>query len=109
MRAAWLEIDLDAYRRNLRALRELCATRVLAVVKANANGHGLVPMARAAIEAGAWGVGVAQPEEGIALRDAGFGERVVVLGRWPPEQAARVLEADLESGISGGAAGGALA
>ena len=53
-RAVWSEVDLDAIRANVRALRELAApAELLAVVKANGYGHGAVPVARAALGAGA--------------------------------------------------------
>lgn len=108
MRAAWLDIDLDAYRSNLRRLGELCGTAMLAVVKANAYGHGLIPTARAAIEAGAWGLGVAVPEEGFALREAGIRERILVLGLSPIKQSPEVVVAGLDSVASSDAGVAAL-
>ena len=68
MRTAWLEINLDAYRRNLQALSAHTRRPVLAVLKANAYGHGLTLLAPAAIEAGCPGVAVALPEEGPVIR-----------------------------------------
>ena len=56
---AWVEVDLAAYRHNLREVARHTGTRVLAVVKANGYGHGMVPIARAAIGAGAAFLGVA--------------------------------------------------
>src|SRR5919201_4515643 len=98
MRSAWLEIDLKAYRMNLRRLRAYCGgTPVLAVVKANAYGHGLVPVARAALAEGCLGVAVALPEEGEALREAGVGGRIVVLTPWASDQADRGGRAPPES------------
>lgn len=96
MRSAWLEINLAAYRRNLRALMEYTGRAVLAVVKANGYGHGLALVGRAALEAGCAGVGVALPEEGADLRAAGQEGRVVVLGLALEEQAALIAEQDLE-------------
>ena len=67
-RPVWAEIDLDAVRANVRVLREHCApAQLLAVVKADGYGHGAVPVARAALEAGATALGVALVEEGIEL------------------------------------------
>jgi len=104
MRSAWLEIDLAAYRANLAALRAHCGAGVLAVVKANAYGHGLVPLARAALAAGAEALGVALPEEGAALREAGdpalAAARIVVLGPALPEQATMVCDYRLEPVIA---------
>lgn len=69
---AWAEVDLDAYRENVRTLGALAPdAQLMAVVKANAYGHGLVPVARAAREAGADWLGVATLDEALALRAAG--------------------------------------
>lgn len=69
---AWAEVDLDAYRENVRALAARApGAQLMAVVKANAYGHGLVPVARAAREAGAGWLGTATLEEALALRAAG--------------------------------------
>ncbi|MGD9483687.1 alanine racemase [Streptomyces sp. TRM70308] len=67
------EIDLAALRANVRALRERAAggAGLMAVVKADAYGHGLLPCARAAREAGAAWLGTATPEEALALRADG--------------------------------------
>jgi alanine racemase len=102
MRPAWLEVDLAAYRRNLAALAAYSGRPVLAVVKANAYGHGLVPVGRAALQVpqvagrGVAGLGVALPEEGAELRAGGVGGRVIVLGLSLEDQADLLVEADLE-------------
>lgn len=96
MRTAWLEINLGAYQRNLRALSEHTGRPVLAVLKANAYGHGLSLLAPAAVEAGCPGVAVALPEEGVELRATGFRGRIVVFGVTLPEQAPLLVENDLE-------------
>ena len=71
-------IDTGALRANLRALRGFAPqARVVAVVKANAYGHGLVHTALALPEADAFGV--ARLEEGILLRDAGIKQPIVLL------------------------------
>ncbi len=76
--APWVEIDPDALRVNLARVRTLAPrSRVLAVVKADAYGHGLVTVARAL--AAADGFAVARVDEGVALRRAGVGHRIVVL------------------------------
>jgi len=75
---AWVEVDLGAYRHNLREVARHTGTRVMAVVKANGYGHGMVPVARAAVEAGAASLGVAMVAEGVRLRQAGL-EAVPIL------------------------------
>jgi alanine racemase len=65
-------IDLSALESNVRHLLSISKCNGLAVVKADAYGHGLVPIAKRAIEAGASWVGTALLEESIQLRDAGI-------------------------------------
>jgi len=88
------EIDLDAVRHNVRTLRP-AGVEYLAVVKANGYGHGDVPVARAALEAGATWLGVALVEEGLRLREAGIGAPVLVLTEFPPGSEKDALAADL--------------
>jgi alanine racemase len=75
-------VDLDAVRHNVRTLRP-DGTELMAVVKANAYGHGDVPVARAALEAGATWLGVALVEEGLGLRMAGVEAPILVLSEVP--------------------------
>lgn len=78
-----VEVDRAALRHNFRQVRQLIGPTVdiLAVVKADAYGHGLVPAAQAFAEAGATSFGVAEVEEGVLLRQAGItGQIVVMLG-----------------------------
>jgi alanine racemase len=92
-RAAWVEIDLDAVRDNITALRAIAEpAEILAVVKADGYGHGAVPVARAALEAGATWLGVALVEEGVALREAGIDAPILVLSEPAPDAAAAVVE-----------------
>jgi alanine racemase len=101
MRTAWVEVDLDAFAHNLRRIREQVGGRALMpVVKANAYGHGLVPMGQAAAACGAEMLGVAIPEEGMELRAAGVTIPIVVLGLALPEQAADVVGNDLQAVVS---------
>jgi alanine racemase len=80
LRPSWAEVDLGAVRHNAGLLRRLAAPAALcAVVKADAYGHGTVPVARAALEGGATWLAVALVEEGMALRRAGIDAPVLVL------------------------------
>ena len=65
-------IDLDAIKFNVQHLKKKAGTDVLAVVKADAYGHGLIPVAKAALSAGASYLGVALLEEAITLRENGI-------------------------------------
>jgi alanine racemase len=86
-RWAWAEIDLGAVRHNIAVVREAVApAAVWAVVKADAYGHGAVPVARAAIEAGATGLCVALVTEGVELRRAGIEVPILLLSEQPPGQ-----------------------
>ncbi|MEO0801358.1 MAG: alanine racemase [Cyanobacteria bacterium J06642_2] len=79
---AWVEVDLAAIRHNVRVLRALLqpGTQLWAVVKANAYGHGAVPVSRAAIAAGASGLCVATLPEGLELRQACIEIPILILG-----------------------------
>jgi alanine racemase len=80
MPRAWAEIDLEAVRHNVRTLRRVASpARLCAVVKANGYGHGAAAVGRAALEAGADWLAVAQVEEAVALRDAGIDAPLLLL------------------------------
>jgi alanine racemase len=105
----WAEIDLDQLTANIQALKKQAGdARLLVVVKANAYGHGAVSTARAAVQAGAWGLGVASLEEGEELRRAGISAPVLVLSSSAPAQAERLVSADLRVTIGTLALGEAL-
>lgn len=87
-------IDLEAVRRNVRALAPERAA-VMAVVKANGYGHGDVAVARAALSAGASWLGVALVEEGIRLREAGVEAPILVLSEFPRGSEKEALAARL--------------
>lgn len=91
-RPVWAEVDLAAVRANVETLRAAVApAALLAVVKADAYGHGAVEVGRAALEAGAGWLGVALVEEGVALRDAGIEAPVLVLSEPAPAAATAVV------------------
>jgi alanine racemase len=96
-------IDLDAIRGNVEALRARAgAAEVMAVVKADAYGHGLIPSARAALAGGATWLGTALIEEAVALRAAGVGGRLLAWLAAPGEgQWADALRADVDVGVGG--------
>ncbi len=96
VRPTWGEVDLGAVRANTRRLASLAdPAALLAVVKADGYGHGAVPVARAALEAGASWLGVALVEEGTALRAAGLEAPILVLSEPPAGSAPVVVEAGL--------------
>ena len=91
------EIDLSAIRRNVGVMRERLGnkTKFMAVVKADAYGHGAVAVARAALKAGADMLAVAIVEEGVELRAAGITCPILVLGGIEASAADAVVKADL--------------
>jgi len=92
-RPTWAEIDLDALAENFQLVREHVGVnvRVMAAVKADAYGHGAVECARRLQNEGVDWFGVALPEEGIELREAGITKPILCLGGfWEGQQAACV-------------------
>lgn len=93
-------VDLDAVRGNVRALRDAApGAAVMAVVKADAYGHGLLPVARAALAAGATWLGVAQPAEALALRAAGITARTFTWLYPPGAPLAELVAADVDVSV----------
>jgi alanine racemase len=87
-RPVWAEVSLEAIVHNMRQFRRLYPDKLLmAVVKADAYGHGAVPVAKAALEAGADWLGVAFVEEALELRQAGVKAPILVLGTTREEEA----------------------
>lgn len=95
-------MDLDALAQNVRGLKARIGgrTELLAVVKANAYGHGASVVAQAALEAGASRLGVACVDEGVQLRQAGIQAPILVMGHLPLWQAELVLEHRLTPTLS---------
>ncbi len=93
-----LEVDTAALRHNARQLRSLVRppARLLAVVKANGYGHGLELAARAFLDGGADVLGVHALEEALALRRAGFGAPILVLGPLAASEVVAAAAADCD-------------
>ena len=95
-----IDVDLDAISHNLQAIAGHVRVPVMGIVKANAYGHGLVPVARHLVAQGVDQLGVAFVEEGIALRQAGIRGPILVMGGIFGPQVAQFLEHDLEITVS---------
>lgn len=93
----YAEINLDAICRNVQSVMDKVGAdvRVMAVVKADAYGHGAVPVARALSEIGVHTFGVATAKEGVQLRRAGIQEPILILGHVFPEEYEVLLVNDL--------------
>ncbi len=100
-RPTFAEIDLTAIRDNVRTLAARTAPSVekLAVVKANAYGHGDVEVARASLDAGASRLGVALVEEGARLREAGIEAPILVLVEATPDAAKEIVAQELTPSV----------
>lgn len=94
LRPTWAEIDLDSIGHNVDQFRQRLGPQVaiMAVVKADAYGHGALETAGAALEAGASHLAVAFPDEGIELRRAGVNAPILLLGYSGPEQLPVLIE-----------------
>ena len=100
-RPAWVEVDLDSIGRNFERIRSTVEPAgVLAVVKADAYGHGAVQVSRALEQAHVDWLGVALVEEGIELRRGGVTPPILVLGPAQPGHVGAFVENDLVPAIS---------
>ncbi len=93
--SSWVEVDLEAIRNNVRWIKENSSVQVMAVVKADAYGHGAIPVSHAAIQAGASWLGVARIEEALELRKGGISTPIVLFGYLPPHKLVPALQLDL--------------
>ena len=93
----WAEISLSNLEHNYRALRAMlpAGCRFLGVVKADAYGHGAIPVARRLEKLGAEYLAVACLDEALELRRAGIQTPILILGYTPPERAGELLEWDI--------------
>lgn len=96
-RPAWVEVNLASIAHNVQYFKKLIHEncQLLAVVKANAYGHGDLAVVRTALSNGATWIGVALPEEGVRLRRAGIAAPILVLGAVGQEQLELCVTKDL--------------
>ncbi len=98
---SWIEVDLAQFKRNIAIVRNHIGNTLFCLpVKANAYGHGLVAMGRAAEEAGVDYLGVAHLQEGIALRNADIRIPIIVLGAIHEDQIGDLIHFNLEFSVS---------
>ncbi len=97
----WAEIHLDNIAQNVKAMREKLpeTCRFLGVVKANASGHGAIPVAKKLEEIGCEYLAVACIDEAIELREAGVRTPILILGYTPPEYAAELRAHDVTQAV----------
>ncbi|MCX6435322.1 MAG: alanine racemase [Actinobacteria bacterium] len=92
-------VDLEAIAHNVATLRKNSGTPLMAVVKADAYGHGLVPVALAAMNAGAQWLGVALLEEALTLREAGMSAPILSWLVPPGSDFQRAIQADIDLAV----------
>ncbi|WP_142006260.1 alanine racemase [Barrientosiimonas humi] len=97
---AWITVDLTAIQQNVARLKEYAGdAEVMAVVKGDAYGHGLLPVARAALRGGATWLGVAQMSEALALREAGIEAPVLTWLTAPGTDFQPAVRAGIDIGV----------
>jgi len=96
---AFVEVNLKAIANNIKLIKSKTAAQVLAVVKADAYGHGLIPVAKCAIDAGATWLGVALLEEAITLREAGVKAPIISWLTPPSSDFKKAIELDIDIAI----------
>lgn len=97
----WAEVDLGALEHNAKRIRALLApqTRLMAMVKANGYGHGLLHAAEGAVRGGATWLGVYTVDEALALRAAGFQLPILVVGVVEASSLAALVVADVDVAV----------
>lgn len=101
LRPTWVEISLSKLRRNCARVRALAGSRkVMAVVKADAYGHGAVPVAQSLAACGVDWFGVATVEEALELRAAGIAQPILLLGGLYMSDPAHLIEYRLTPSVS---------
>ena len=101
-RATLAEVNLDAFRYNLRTIKSLVgrSTETMAIIKADAYGHGATQCARAAIEEGTKYLGVGIIQEGIELRESGITSPILILGGVYPDELTELINYNLSTSLS---------
>jgi alanine racemase len=97
--STWLEIDLGAIKNNIKAVKRMTGTKVMAMIKANGYGHGVQAVAKAASDAGAEWLGVARIEEALNLREAGITAEIMALGYTPTNMIAEAVRENIHVAI----------
>ena len=96
----WVEIDTGAMRANIRQVQQRVGeTPILAIVKCNAYGHGMVGAARILNEEGIERFGVVKVQEALALREAGIGGMILNMGPFAPYEADELIRHDISQSV----------
>lgn len=100
-RPVWAEVDLDAIAQNILTVKKWIGkdTNIMAVVKANAYGHGAIPVAATCLAHGVDSFAVSILAEGLELRQSGFQQPILIMGYTPPEGNQLLIENQLSQSI----------
>ena len=96
----WAEIDLDALRYNFREVKSKTTSPVMAIIKADAYGHGVNMVADTLLKEGAAWFGVATADEAIELRNLGYTTPILILGVIFPEEYHSIIEKDISFAVT---------
>ena len=96
----WAEIDLDALRYNFKEVKSKTSAPVMAIIKADAYGHGVNMVADTLLKEGAAWFGVATADEAIELRNLGYTTPILILGVIFPEEYHSIIERDVSFAVS---------
>lgn len=94
-----LTVDLEQFERNLKILAEVSGGPIMPIVKANAYGHGIIPISRRCEQTGVAFLGVARLEEANAIRQAGISSRILIMGVLPPGSMAETQRIDADVAV----------
>jgi hypothetical protein len=95
----WLEIDLEAVAWNLLRVKRHAKVPVMAVVKANAYGHGLIEVSKTLARSGADWLMVGKLREGLALREAGIACPILNFGPWAPQESVELVRSNVSQSV----------
>ena len=97
----WVEIDLDALKHNMEIIRKFTApnAKIMGVVKADAYGHGVVPIAESILQNGADWLAVSMLDEAIEIKNAGITAPVLILSDNEPECAETIVKNNIRQGV----------
>lgn len=96
----WAEIDLDALRYNFKEVKSKTSAPVMAIIKADAYGHGVNMVADTLLKEGAAWFGVATADEAIELRNLGYTTPILILGVIFPEEYHSIIERDISFAVT---------
>ena len=101
-RATFAEINLESFRHNLRSIKSFIgpAVQTMAIIKADAYGHGAIQCARAAIKENVEYIGVGIIQEGIELRESGVTSPILILGGIYPNEIEDLIKYNLSTSLS---------